>query len=726
MNPISDRGSTWRSFLRCHARFHPNRMRAASTGLLLALAASLACPGATPSHLNAGDAQLADETQDYDWLAYGRTHNERRFSPLSQINERNVARLKPDWYLDLPNDVGLVSTPLVIDGVMYFVGTLNVVRAVDAASGKLIWEFDPEVAKAIAGRRQMGWTHNRGLSFSRGRIFATTWDGRLIALDARDGRQLWSTRTFPTTEALYITGAPKAFKDKVLVGNGGTEHGPARGFVSAFNAATGALVWKFFIVPGNPAAGFENEAMAMAAKTWTGEWWKHGGGGNAWHGFTYDAEFDTLYIGTGNGAPYNRKIRSPGGGDNLFLCSIVALHPDTGAYKWHYQTTPGEVWDYTSCMDIVLADLPIGGRTLKAILHAPKNGFFYVLDRATGKLVSAEPFAKTTWASRVDLATGRPVENPEARYPDGRAVVWPGTSGAHSWQSMSYSPITGLTYIPVIHAASIFDDTQIELKTWRARPFQARSIGVAATYAPKPPGHISGSLDAWDPVNQKRVWSVPLPGEWNGGTLATAGNLVLQGRTDGRFAAHDARTGLELWSIELGLGITAPPITYQIGDTQYIALLVGWGGNGSGLRGSEEGWMYGVQTRRLVAFSLRGAATVPPQPPRTFAVPLQPPDFALDVHRAAEGARLYGMFCGPCHGPDAKAGGMAPDLRASPIFLDLGALASVVRDGARLSRAMPQFPDITDDELRALTHYIRKMAAEEVALKSPRTGATSK
>lgn len=680
--------------------------------LILALGAHKVCSSATPAHLNAGDAAIADEAQARDWLAYGRTHSERRFSPLRQIHDGNVAQLKPDWYLDLPNDVGLVSTPLVIDGVLYFVGSMNVVRAVDAATGKLTWEFDPEVAKAITGRRQVGHAHNRGLSFSRGRIFATTWDGRLIALDAKTGRQLWSTRTFPTTEALYITGAPKAFKDKVLIGNGGTEMGPTRGYVTAYDAATGAQVWRFFIVPGNPADGFESEAMAMAAKTWTGEWWKHGGGGNAWHGFTYDVEFDTLYLGTGNGAPYNRKIRSPGGGDNLFLCSIVALNPDTGAYKWHYQTTPGEVWDYTSNMDFVLADLPIEGRTVKAILHAPKNGFFYVIDRATGKLVSAEPFAKVTWASRVDLATGRPVEIPGARYESGRAEVWPGTTGAHSWHAMSYSPATGLAYLPVIHTGTVFDDTTIDPKTWRAKPFQSRSIGVGTTSAPRPPGHISGSLDAWDPITQKRVWSMPLPGEWNGGTLVTAGNLVFQGRTDGRFAAHDARTGRELWSIALGLGITAPPITYQVGDTQYIALLVGWGGNGSGLRGSEHGWMYGAQTRRLVAFSLRGTARLPPQPPPMFPVPLQPADFVVDPIRAADGARLYGLYCVTCHGPSATAGGMAPDLRASPIFFDLGALAQVVRDGARLPRAMPQFPDITDDELRALTHYIRKIAAE--------------
>ncbi len=333
-----------------------------------------------------GDEAIADEEQESDWLAYGRTHNERRFSPSKDIDTGNVSRLKVDWFLDLPNDVGLVSTPLVVDGVMYFTGTMNILRAVDAASGKLIWEYDPEVFKVVSNKRQIGWVHNRGISFSNGKIFTGTWDGRLIAVDAKTGKELWSVRTFDENQALYITGAPKAFKDKVLIGNGGTENGPTRGYVTAYDQETGKQAWRFYIVPGNPADGFENDAMKMAATTWTGEWWKHGGGGNAWHGFTFDEELNTLYIGTGNGSPWNRKIRSPDGGDNLFLCSIVALNPDNGEYKWHYQTTPGESWDYNSNMDIVLADLTINNKKIKAILHAPKNGFFYVIDRETGKL----------------------------------------------------------------------------------------------------------------------------------------------------------------------------------------------------------------------------------------------------------------------------------------------------------------------------------------------------
>ncbi len=340
------------------------------------------------------DRAISDEEQTSNWLAYGRPHNERRFSPATQINTDNVSKLKVDWYLDLPNDVGLVSTPLVVNGVLYFVGSMNVVRAVNAVSGELLWEFDPKVGNHIKNKMQIGWMHNRGITFYKGKVYLATWDGRLIAISANDGKEIWSTHTFEPESSLYITGAPKAFKDKVIIGNGGTEWGPTRGYVTAYDAETGMEAWRFYIVPGNPADGFENEAMEMAAETWTGEWWKHGGGGNAWHGFTYDADLDVLYFGTGNGSPWNRSIRSPEGGDNLFLSSIVAVDPDTGHYLWHYQTTPGESWDYNSNMDIVLTDLEIDGQEIKAIIHAPKNGFFYVINRETGKLISAEPFVE--------------------------------------------------------------------------------------------------------------------------------------------------------------------------------------------------------------------------------------------------------------------------------------------------------------------------------------------
>jgi quinohemoprotein ethanol dehydrogenase len=661
------------------------------------------------------DKSIADESRTSDWLAYGRTHNERRFSPIEDISESNVANLKVDWYLDLPNDVGLVSTPLVVDGILYFTGTMNIVRAVNAINGNLIWQFDPEVGKAVKGKRQVGWAHSRGISFYEGKIFTATWDGRLIALDAKTGAKIWSVETFSPERALYITGAPKAFKGKVVIGNGGTENGPSRGWVTAYDANTGKEAWKFYIVPGNPADGFENKAMEMAAKTWTGEWWKHGGGGNAWHGFTYDEELDVLYIGTGNGSPWNREIRSPGGGDDLFLCSIVALNPNTGEYLWHYQTTPGESWDFNSNMDIVLADLKIDGEDVKAILHAPKNGFFYVINRRTGKLISAKPFAETSWASQIDMTTGKPVETEGARYQNDPFDITPGPWGAHSWQAMSYNPQTGLVYLPTQHSAMKFSAEGIDIKNWQSREFIG-GIGVNMLPADKQPREYPASLQAWDPVKQVMVWSVPQNDFWNAGTLTTAGNLVFQGRSDGKFLAYNAKTGETLWTFDAGLGISAPPITYKINGLQYISLLVGWGGGYAGLGGlaaHKLGWSYKIHTRRLITFSLDGNIVLPKLPPPFFPKPIVPSDFIVDEELAAKGAAVYGL-CSSCHGGGMFGSGMAPDLRASAIALQKTSFAAVVKEGILTERGMPKFQDITDEQLDELMHFIRKRAKETI------------
>ena len=661
-----------------------------------------------------GDEAMADESNTSEWLAYGRTHSETRFSPLKDINAENVSQLKVDWFMDLPNDIGLVSTPLVVDGVLYFTGTMNVIRAVDAVSGKLLWTYDPKVGEAIKGRRQVGWVHNRGISFYKGKIYAATWDGRLFALDCKTGEKIWEVTTFDPERSLYITGAPKAFAGKILIGNGGTEEGPTRGWVTAYDADTGEEAWKFFIVPGNPADGFENEAMEMAAKTWTGEWWKHGGGGNAWHGFTYDPELDQLYIGTGNGSPWNRKIRSPEGGDNLFLCSVVALNPHTGEYLWHYQTTPGETWDYNSNMDIVLTDLNIEGKPVKALLHAPKNGFFYVINRETGNLISAEPFVETTWASKIDLKTGRPVEVPGARYETDRAVITPNPWGAHSWHAMSYSPQTGLAYIPTLHSAVGFSDEGIDLENWQAKEFEG-GVGVRMDFDPRDnPRKYPASLTAWDPVRQKLAWSIPQATFWNGGTLVTASNLLFQGRSDGNLLAYDAKTGETLWSFNAGLGISAPPITYKIDGKQYLALLIGFGGGYSAIGGKdayELGWSYRTHMRRLVVFSLEGSANMPELPPPNVPKPLVDPDFTIDSDLADLGAGQFGN-CSGCHGWGMYSGGNAPDLRASIIPLELEAFKEIVQGGARVDKGMPAFPEITDEELKALQHYIRRRAKE--------------
>jgi quinohemoprotein ethanol dehydrogenase len=657
------------------------------------------------------DKKIADETNTSEWLAYGRTHSEQRFSPLKDIDTNTVSQLKVDWFLDLPNDIALVSTPLVIDGVLYFTGTMNHIRAVDATNGELIWQFDPEVAKHIGKNKKPGWTQSRGLSYYKGKIFTATWEGRLIALDAKTGKQIWSVLTIDPDKKMSITGAPKAFAGKVLIGNGGSEATANRGYVTAYDAETGKQAWRFYIVPGNPAEGFENEAMAMAAKTWTGEWWKYGGGGNAWHGFTYDAELNTLYIGTGNGGPWNPKVRSENGGDNLFLSSIVALNPDDGAYKWHYQTTPGDSWDFNSNMDIILATLKIKGTDTKVLMHAPKNGFFYVINRETGKFISAKPFVETTWASHIDSLTGKPIINPNARYDSGSVYITPSPHGAHSWHAMSFNPQTGLAYIPTIHDAAIYDARKINVNDWKANPNKG-GIAVGLTDPDSLPRPYTGSLQAWNPVTQKLAWIVPHKELWNGGTLTTAGSLVFQGTATGTFNAYNATNGQLLWTFNAGLGISAPAITYKIKGKQYIALLVGWGGAFAGVGNKNLGWDYNRHTRRLLAFALDGKAVVPPQPPPYFPQPLVDKSFKIDKSLIDKGKNLCRQ-CFNCHGANVEAKGMAPDLRASPIAVNSEAFALVVREGAKVDRGMPAYKDLSDADLKALMHFIRHKAQGE-------------
>jgi len=575
-----------------------------------------------------------------------------------------------------------------------------------------------------ADRMRVGWDHNRGIAYWNDKIYVATWDGRLNAVEAATGTEVWSATTIEHDLPMYITGAPKVFKGLVLVGNGGTEHGPSRGYVTAYDAETGQQKWRFWIVPGEPSEGFEDEAMEMAAETWTGDWWIHGGGGNAWHGFTYDAELDQLYIGTGNGSPWNQKIRSPDGGDNLFLSSVVALDPDTGEYLWHHQTTPGESWDYNSNMDIVLTDLEIEGEERKVIMHAPKNGFFYVIDRTNGEVISAEPFTEITWATHFDHEAGRPVETPDARYPDGRAVVAPGPLGGHGWHAMSFNTETGLAYFPRIHASYVYDDTNIDLENFRSIPWVG-GLGIEGGFGPSlRDDGVYSTLAAWDPVRQELAWEVPLPGVYSPGTMTTAGNLVFQGRLDGTFAAYRADTGEELWTEDMGLGISAPPITYTVDGKQYVALLVGWGSVMAAVGGAGSasyGWAYGEQTRLLVAFSLDGTATLPDQPPPTVPIP-RAEDFEVDAQLAAQGEQLYAM-CSWCHGTGAVAAGMTPDLRSSRIITSLERFAGVTRDGERAAEGMPAYVDITYDQLVALQHYIRQQA--EVGLASQAGAAGS-
>jgi quinohemoprotein ethanol dehydrogenase len=652
------------------------------------------------------NAALSNESDTADWLAYGRTYRNDRYSPLTQVNDSNVARLGVAWFTDLPSNVGLVSTPLVANGVMYITDSRNIVRSVDAHNGRVLWTFDPQVAEHAGDRMDTAYLHGgRGLALWKGKVFQTTVDGRLIALDAKTGKEVWSTGILLASnkDPSWVDASPFVFNGKVLVSFCGGESGNPRGYVTAYDAQTGKMAWRFFIVPGDPAKGFEDKAQEMAAKTWTGDWWKSAGGGLIYgESFTYDAETNTLFVGTGNPTPHGVTIRAPQGGDELFTTSIVALNADTGQYLWHYQEIPGdqEHWDYDAVSPILLADLNIDGRNVKALMQAPKSGFFYVLDRTTGKLISAEPFGVVNWASKYDLATGRPVVKPGANFEiNGPSQVRPGGWGAHtSWVPISYNPMTGLVYIPA------HDDIDVYTKV------------VDGKYTEEEVWVDDGNLVAWDPVHQQRRWAAPQHHKWLPGTMTTAGNLVFLGDIGGNLSAYDASTGKVLWTSYLGLGITAPPISYSVDGHQYISIMVGYGGGystGGGGNGGEGpaslGWAYGRQTRRLVTFELDGKmqlpALLPPQPAKLLSAP----DFKVDPTLAEEGSNIF-RRCFLCHGAGAVSGGLARDLRASQVVLSKDAFTSVVRGGALRPMRMPSYPALTDRQLDALRNYIRAEA----------------
>ena len=638
---------------------------------------------------------IANESDGKNWLAYGRTYSEQHSSPLKQITSDNVSRLGLAWSLDLPGVHNGLTIPLAVDGVVYFTVDQSCVHAVDARTGKLLWRFDPEVYKVAGKKFRLSWGP-RGLAYWKNKIYVGTLDGRLIALDAGTGKQLWSVQTVPKDDTANITGAPRVFNGKVIIGHGGADFGPIRGYVTAYDAQTGKQVWRFYAVPGDPSKGFENKAMEMAAKTWTGDWWKRGGGGTIWNGITYDPELNRVYIGTGNGQPHEWKERSPGGGDNLFLCSIIALDADTGAYLWHYQTNPRNSWDYNSDMDITTATLRIDGRARKVLMHAPKNGFLYVIDRESGKLISAEKIEYVNWAERIDLATGQPVENPDVR--SGKLEVWPSATGAHSIMAQAFSPQTNLLYIPTIRSGGAMGPTPQH---------------------PDVPDRDTTRLKAWDPVTQKEVWSVKTPGFWNGGLMASAGNLVFEGMGDGTFNAYDARNGKSLWSFNAHFGIAGAPISYEVGGKQYISVVAGWGGTGAAASGQlthDYGWQSRVHMHRLLTFALDGKTVLPPQPAPVVAVPIDDPKFVIDAKRAQAGAGVYfRSMCLGCHGFVMIAGGLAPDLRASPVPLSAEAFREIVKNGALLSKGMPRYAELSDDELESLRHYIRQRARETMS-----------
>ncbi|MDF2231481.1 PQQ-dependent dehydrogenase, methanol/ethanol family [Albimonas sp. CAU 1670] len=669
----------------------------------LVLAGTAQAQAPTPEAIRAATAGVDGEAiaanahgGTENWLNYGLGYEEQRFSKLTGVTDANVGELGLAWSHDMQSRRGVEATPIVVDGIMYVTASWSVVHALDAVTGEELWVYDPQVDPAI-GYKGCCDVVNRGVAIWKGKVFVGAYDGVLHAIDAATGEGLWKVDTVWNHDFAYtITGAPRVVNGRVIIGNGGAEYG-ARGYVTAYDAETGEEAWRWFTVPGDPEKPYENAAMEKAAETWdpSAEYWKMGGGGTVWDAMAFDPELNLLYIGVGNGAPWNRDVRSPKGGDNLFLASIVALDATTGEYRWHYQNTPGDTWDYTSTQHIMLADIAWEGATRKVLMQAPKNGFFFVIDRETGEYLSAEPFAYTSWASHYD-ENGRPVELVGARPGPGQAVeVTPSAYGAHNWHPMSYSPETGLVYIPAQGVPlTLMPDTERKFNEASPNSYGAGGGWNLGYYlnAVAPNGQARGMLIAWDPEKQQEAWRKEYLYPWNGGTLATAGNLVFQGTSDGRFVAYDAKTGDELWSTTLGVGVIAAPMTWSKDGVQYVTIAAGWGG------------AYGVQGRHtdkigpgtVFTFKLGGDAPMP-----EFAVPERELTLlrgvAYDSADMAEGQGLYVAMCATCHGtPGLGKSGNVPNLGyADPGLIEN--LPDLVLGGAMIQGGMPNFEDKLDE-----------------------------
>jgi quinohemoprotein ethanol dehydrogenase len=655
------------------------------------------------------DAALRNSDQDAaNWLMYGRTYDDHRFSPLNQINEQTVSNLGLAWSREVGTTRGLEATPLVEDGTLYTTASWSVVNAIDAKTGELKWTYDPKVPRERAYFICCDVV-NRGVALYKGKVYVGTLDGRLIALDQKTGTPVWTVATTDPAQAYSITSAPRIAKGLVIIGNAGGEYG-VRGYISAYDAESGKQAWRAYTVPGDPSKGFESKAMESAAKTWSGEWWKTGGGGAPWEGTAYDPALDLVYFGTSNATAWYRAIR--GRGDSLYTASILAVHANNGELAWYFQTTPGDNWDFDATQPLMQADLNIGGRARKVIMQANKNGFFYVLDRETGEFISGAPFAQgVTWASGLDPKSGRPIEVAGAADAKG-SIVSPSPNGAHNWHPMAFSPSTGLVYLPAKSSSQFLHAPDAKWKYDANR----LNLGLDASYegplgaklGSMPPE--KGELVAWDPVNQRAAWRVGYPTTEGGGVLATAGNLVFQGRADGILAAYRATDGKQLWQFDAGTGIIAPPVTYSVNGVQYVSVMAGWGGapalfNGPGSGPVEPG--YG----RIVTFMLGGNATLKPLPYGHK----DPPKPAINVNASPqvvrEGGNLFNANCAPCHGINAIAGPL-PDLRyANKETLE--GIEDIVLRGSRASAGMPSFEKILNAmQVRAIQAYIVSRARE--------------
>jgi PQQ-dependent dehydrogenase (methanol/ethanol family) len=649
---------------------------------------------------------LTADKNNAEWVTYGRTYDEQRFSPLTKINKDNVEKLSLAWYFDLDTSRGQEATPVVIDGTMYVTSAWSKVFALDARTGKEKWRFDPQVAGAKAIDACCDVV-NRGVAAWGNKVFFGTLDGRLIALDMATGKPAWSVQTTPAEQRYTITGAPRVINGKVIIGNGGGEMG-VRGFVTAYDAETGKQAWRFYTVPGDPSKPFESKALEMASKTWNGQWWKYGGGGTVWDAMAYDPELGLLYLGVGNGSPWNHQIRSDGKGDNLFLSSIVALKADTGEYVWHFQSTPAESWDFTATQHIILADLTIDGKKRKTLMQAPKNGFFYVVDRTNGEFIQAKNYVNVTWTTGLDPKTGRPEMIPEARYLREPALVSPGPLGAHNWYPMSFNPQTGLVYFPILDTSYRYEhETKFEFRdrSWNTGVTRTAAKPNEATVAASAKSTGGAALIAWDPVNQREAWRVKYERAGNGGTLSTASNLLFQGSVDGYLNAYDAANGERLWSYPTQNAVMGGPSTFELDGEQYVATLAGIGGvaMGGGLGGgSNQRSEFG----RVVVFKIGGMAKLPEIGAKT--------DKKLPVltnadanGNAAQGERHYDQICSVCHGARARSATSVPDLRFSTSIASRDAFKAIVLDGTLAGKGMVSFASmLKPEDAEAIRAYL--------------------
>ncbi len=669
----------------------------------------------SPQHIAKATAKVdgrfvrANEARTTDWPAIGLDYAETRFSKLNQINTGNAKDLGLVWSYNLESTRGVEATPLVVDGVMYVSAPWSVVHAIDVRTGKRLWAFDPKVPRT-GGFKGCCDVVNRGVALHKGKVYVASYDGRLIALDAATGSKVWEKDTIIDHSRSYTsTGAPRIFNGKVIIGNGGAEFG-VRGYITAYDAETGDQKWRWFTVPGDPSKPFEDESMAKAAKTWdpAGKYWEAGGGGTVWNSMVFDPELNLMYIGTGNGSPWAHSKRSPGGGDNLYLASIVALNPDTGKYVWHYQETPSDNWDYTSVQDLILADLKIDGKTRKVVMHAPKNGFFFVVDRTNGKFISAKNFVDVNWATGYDK-NGRPIEDQARRSKENPYDIVPGPFGGHDWQHMSFNPVTGLVYIPAQNVPLVLGDDKTWKKYGSNLPGQPMSgngwnTGMSVNAVP-PTSKPFGRLVAWDPVQQKEVWRQEYVAPWNGGTLTTAGNLVFQGTADGRFVVYNAKSGEKLWETATGTGVIAAPSTYMVDGKQYVSIAVGWGGVFGQFQRATD-----LKTPGTVyTFAVGGKATMPEFV--KYQLGNLVAGVKYDPKDVPAGTGLYVSNCVFCHGvPGVDKGGNIPNLGyMDPAYIEN--LDKFVFNGPAVERGMPDFTGkLTHDDVQKIKAFIQGTA----------------